>query len=43
MIINHSHSNETGNMHTKSDNKEIMMGSETDDITNELFKSLMQK
>ena len=30
-------------MHTKSDNKEIMMGSETDDITNELFKSLMQK
>ena len=30
-------------MHTKSHNIEIMMGSQTDDITNELFKSLMQK
>ena len=43
MIIKHSHSNETRNMHTKSHNIEIMMGSQADDITNELFKSLMQK
>ena len=30
-------------MHTKSDNIEIMMGSETDEIVKELFKSLLQK
>ena len=35
MIIKHSHSNETHNMHTKSDNIEIMMSSETDDITHD--------
>ena len=36
-------SNETRNMHTKSDNMEIMMGSETDKIIEELFESLLQK
>ena len=30
-------------MHTKSDNEEIMNGSETDEIIEELFKSLLQK
>ena len=30
-------------MHTKSDNIEIMMGSTTYDIIEELFKSLLQK
>ena len=30
-------------MHTKSDNIEIMMGSETDGIIEELVKSLSQK
>ena len=30
-------------MHAKSDNIEIMIGSETDDIIKELFKSLLQK
>ena len=30
-------------MHTKSDNIEIMMGSETNEITEELFKSLLQR
>ena len=30
-------------MHTKSNNIEIMMGSETDEIIEELFKSLLQK
>ena len=30
-------------MHTKSDNKENMMGSETDEIIEELFKSLLQR
>ena len=34
---------ETNNIHRKSDNIEIMMGSETDDITDELFESLLQK
>ena len=43
MIIKHSHSNETHNMHTKSDNIEIMMSSETDDIINELIDSLLQR
>ena len=36
-------SNETRNMLTKSDSIEIMMGSETDYIIDELFKSLLQK
>ena len=30
-------------MHTKSDNIEIMMGSETDEIIEESFKSLFQR
>ena len=41
--ISSKDSDETRNMHTKSDNKEIKMGSETDDIINEFFKSLLQK
>ena len=36
-------SRETRTMHTKSDNIELMMSSETDDIIDELFKSLLQK
>ena len=32
-------SEETRTMHTKSNNVEIMMGSETDEIMKELFKS----
>ena len=35
--------NETSIMHTKSDNIELMMGSKTDNIIDELFKSLLQK
>ena len=30
-------------MHTKSDNIEIIMGSESDDTIEELFKSLLQR
>ena len=30
-------------MHTKSNNIEIMVGSETDEIIKELFKSLLQR
>ena len=36
-------SDETRTMRTKSDNIEIMMGSETDEIIEELFKSLLQR
>ena len=46
MVINSvssKDSRETRTMHKKTDNIEIMMGSETDDITDELFKSLLQK
>ena len=42
-FISHKDSNETRNMHTKSDNIEIMMSSETDEIIEELFKSLLQR
>ena len=35
--------NETRTMHIKSDNIEIMMGSETDEIIGELFNSLLQR
>ena len=35
-------SDETRNMHAKSKNIEIMMGSETDEIIDELLKSLLQ-
>ena len=36
-------SDETRDMHTKSDNIEMMIGSETGKIIEELFKSLLQK
>ena len=36
-------SDETCTMHTKSNNIEIMMGNETDEIIEELFKSFLQK
>ena len=36
-------SNETRIMHTKSDNEEIMVGSDTNDIIQELFKSFLQR
>ena len=36
-------SDETRTMHTKRNNVEIMMGSETDEIFEELFKSFLQK
>ena len=36
-------SDETRIMHTKSDNIEIMIGNDNDDIIEELFKSLLQK
>ena len=34
---------ETCNMHTKSDHTADMMGSEANDIIDEIFKSLLQK
>ena len=40
-FISSKDSDETCNMHAKSDNIEIMMGSETDDIIDELIKSLL--
>ena len=42
-FISHKGSNETRTMHTKSDNIEIMMSSETDKTIEELFKSLLQR
>ena len=42
-FISHKDSNETFTMHTKSDNIEILMSSETDEIIEELFKSLLQR
>ena len=38
-----ANSDETRTMHTKSVNIEIMMGSETDEIIEDLFKSLLQR
>ena len=35
-------SNETRIMHTKSDNEEIMVGSDTNDVIKELFKSFLK-
>ena len=46
MRINLISSLDTGEirtMHSKSDNIEIMMGIETDDIINELFESLLRR
>ena len=42
-FISSKHSDETRNMHIKSDSIEVMIGSETDDIIEELFKLLLQK
>ena len=42
-FISFKDSDETRNMHTKSNNIEIMVGSETDEIIEELFKSLLQR
>ena len=42
-VILSNGSDETCNMHAKSDNIEIMLGSETDEIIDELFESLLQK
>ena len=36
-------SNETRIMHTKSDNKEIMIGSDTNEVIKELFKLFLQR
>ena len=36
-------SDEMRTMHTKSNNIEIMVGIETDEIIEELFKSLLQR
>ena len=47
MLINFicpkDNSDETRNMCTKNDNIEIMIGNETDEIIEELFKSLLQR
>ena len=40
-FISHKDSNETRTMHTKSDNIEIMMSSETNEIIEEFYKSLL--
>ena len=42
-FISSKDSNETQTMHSKSDNIEIMTGSETDGIIEELFESLLQR
>ena len=42
-FISSKDSDETRTMHAKSNNVEIMMGSETGEITEELFKSFLQK
>ena len=42
-FISSKDSAKTRNMHTKSDNIETMMGSETDDVIDEIFESLLQK
>ena len=42
-FISSKDSDETPTMHTKSNNVEIMMGSETNEIIEELFKSFLQK
>ena len=42
-FISSKDSDETRTMHTKSNNVEIMIGSETDEAIEELFKSFLQK
>ena len=42
-FISSKDSNETRTMHTKSENIEIMIGNETDEIIKKLFESHLQK
>ena len=42
-IFSKEYSDKIRTMHTKSDNIEIMMGSETNEITEELFKFILQR
>ena len=42
-FISSKDSDETRTMHTKSNNVEIMIGSETNQITEDLFESFLQK
>ena len=42
-FISSKDSDETRTMHTKSNNVEIMIGSETDEIIDDLFGSFLQK
>ena len=42
-FISSKDSNETRTMHTKSDNIEIMIGNETDEIIKKPFESLLQR
>ena len=42
-FISSKHSDETYTMHGKSNNVEITMGNETNEITEDLFKSFLQK
>ena len=42
-FISSRDSDETRTMHTKSNNVEIMIGSETDEIIKDLFESFLQK
>ena len=42
-FISSKDSDKTRTIHTKSDNTEMMIGSETDEITKELFNSLLQR
>ena len=42
-FISSKDSDETRTMHTKSNNAEIMVGSETDETTKDLFESFLQK
>ena len=42
-FISSKDSDETRTMHTKSNNVKNIMGSETDEITEELFESFLQK
>ena len=42
-LTSKEHSDKTCTMHTKSNNVEIMMGSETNEIIEEFFKSLLKR
>ena len=42
-FISSKNSNETQTMHTKSDNVEVMIGNEIDEIIKKLFESLLQR